>query len=130
MGSCGSTTGDAEMCITAGATYRRSVLYKRYADGVQVPLDAADYDAELIMRRSLTYPTAMLTLTSTPAAGLTLVTEDDAVRVYIEIDASDTATLPTGKDFRYTLKLFLTADPDSDTTVLLNSTARVVDTAL
>ncbi len=126
-GGCGSTSGNAEMCITRGATYRRSVLYKRYADGVQVPLDASDYTAELIVRRSLDYPTTELELSE--GAGLTLVTEDDAVRIYIEVDASVTALLAIGSGWRYTLVLSSLADPDGDTVVLLNSTAKVVDTA-
>lgn len=128
MSGCGTTSGDAAMCITRGATYRRSVLYKRFANGVQVPLDAGDYTAELVMRRSLDYPDTLLELME--GAGLELVTEDDAVRIYIEVSPTVTADLPIGGPFRYTLVLTSLADPDADTVVLLNTTAKVIDTAL
>lgn len=126
---CGSTSGDTTMRILRGATYIRSVLYtRRDSEGVQVPLDAADYTAELVLRRSYSHP-AMLTLTSSPAAGLTLTTEDDSVRVHIEIPAATTEALELGRGFRYTLALTLIADP-TQVTILLNEKASVSDTAL
>ena len=125
---CGSSSGDARMRIVRGAMYRRSGLWTRKLDGVVEPLDAADWTALLVIRRNLEYPTTLLELIS--GDGITLTTEDDSIRFHIEIPADVTATLPIGKNFRYTLAMISVLDPEDVRALIPAGYADVVDTAL
>jgi hypothetical protein len=127
---CGSVKGDSRMRIVQGETYRRSGLWTRKVDGVQVPLDANDWNAALVIRRNLTAPTAILELTSDPAAGITLVTEDDSVRFTIEIAASVTLGLPASKGFRYSFAFTDVGDPENVRVLVPKGYVDIIDTAL
>ena len=127
---CGSVKGDARMRIVQGETYRRSGLWTRKVDGVQVPLDANDWNASLIVRRNLTAPTTVLELTSDPAAGITLVTEDDSIRFHIEVAASITAALPTARGFKYSLAFTDVSDPENVRVLVPKGSVDILDTAL
>ena len=116
------------MNIVSGANYRRAVTYtERDSDGVQIPLDASDYTAQLIVRRAYDAP-VLLDLDSATDPELILSTVDGSVVTNINLGAELTEGLPVGKGYVYTLRLVLTADPDI-TIVVLNDSASVKATA-
>lgn len=122
-----ATPDERKMKLRRGITYSRSFLYTARADGVQVPLDDADYDAVLVVRRRAGAEEDIITLT--PGDGLTLSTEDDSLRITVRIGADITADLEVGKDYKYILAISLIADP-SEVTELISDEASVAETAL
>jgi hypothetical protein len=126
---CGGTQGDPALRLTRGATYRLSGLWTHRVNGTVVPLDAADWTARLVMKRSYGHVEDLLELTSDPDTGITLSDGGDSIRFHVVIDADVTALLPVGSGYVYTLAFENITDPD-DVRVVLNDTARVKNTAL
>lgn len=116
-------TASATMNIFRGATYRRTVTWK---DSNKVPIDLTGYTATLVIRRRVD-STVVVTLTSSPPAGLTL--GGVAGTIAIKIGATQTMTLAIGIDYIWDIRLVQIGDPDEATVLMPLSKANVRATA-
>jgi hypothetical protein len=91
-----------------GATFTRTMTWS--IDGV--PVDLSDYTAAMQVKATYSSPTALVTLTSDPVAGITLGGTTGVVTIVI--DAEDTSDLPAGT---YVYDLEMTG-PDGVTRLL------------
>jgi hypothetical protein len=104
-----SSSTPTKLICKQGETFTRTVTWS--IDGSAVNL--ANYTAAMQVKSSYTSNTAILTLTSTPAAGITL--GGAAGTITLTISAADTADLAVGT---YVYDLELTSDDDTVTRLL------------
>lgn len=84
--------GRVNITIEQGATFARTVQWLQ-ADGV-TPVSLTGYVARMQIRRGYTSATTLISLTSSPAAGLVITAATGTVA--ITITDEQTATLPAG----------------------------------
>lgn len=117
MAACAGGNGD--MTIVRGATYQRTITWN---DSNGDPINLTGRSARLVIRASYEATDALIELTSTPPAGLTL--GGIAGTIVVRIGAEDTATLPVGI-FVFDLALSLDVDP-SEVDILFEGNRAVV----
>jgi hypothetical protein len=94
-----NTVGQYDMVAPVGATFQRAVVWRAQNKD---PIDITGYDCVLSIKRKKTDQVALLTLTSTPAAGIAIGGTDGTVG--ITITAAQTEALGVGT-FVYDLEL-------------------------
>lgn len=103
-----SSATPTKLTCQQGATFTRTMTWS--IDGV--PVDLTDFTAAMQVKATYSSSTALVTLTSSPAAGITLGGVTGVIT--ITIDAVDTADIPAGT---YVYDLEMTG-PDSVTRLL------------
>ena len=96
MGAC---AGQYNIVADQGATFSRIITWK---DDTGTPVNLTGYSARMQVRQRYVSSTAVLSLTSTPAAGISLGTTNGQITVIVA--AATMAGIEAG-EYRYDLEL-------------------------
>lgn len=95
----GCVAGQYNIVADQGATFTRTVTW---LDANSQPVDLTGYSARMQVRQRYVSTSTVLSLTSTPAAGITLGTTNG--QITIQVSATSTAAVAAG-EYRYDLEL-------------------------
>ena len=86
--------GKHRLLIEQGATWSRTVVWK---DAAGLPIDLTGYSARMQIRSTRQGGTALVSLTSSPAGGITITPAEG--KIVLRVEAAETTTLTPGTAF-------------------------------